>query len=306
MTKIKRRMALVSLLCFAISLMIMPIGAALSDECNSTNMICFSVNEYDLLMQDRENTAKQLLNSGYSSQEIASSRTFLIENALYQRAQLSEAELAQKYGYSQLQIDILKAYDGRDLKDYPQIRLVAANLSGSISSPSHSNQSITAKLVWSWSGVPAFYSYTDVLAVRWQGLNASAQNISLALNTNNGSTASVAYYDIVNQSEMEDYQYLDFRNISPYEHAEVALERMSSSLSGFAKSGVLQVRVDVPSTTSASIAEASFIFVYGMTTNNNSYSIGFPLSFSITFGSNTTQALYKAVTIRPDGTITNY
>lgn len=205
-----------------------------------------------------------------------------------------------------MQIAILKAYDGRDLKDYPQIRAVAATLSGTISSPAHSTQSITAKLSWTWSGAPAFYAYTDVLAVRWQGLNSSAQNISLNLNTTSGSTAYVSYYNVADQSTMESFEYLKFKNTSPYEHTEVTLQRMNGSLTGFAKAGSLQVRVDVPSTATASIAEASFIFAYGMTTNNNSYSIGFPFSFSITFGSNTTNALYKAVTITSDGKITNY
>lgn len=222
-------------------------------------------------------------------------------------ANLSSSVLSNSYGYTSEQIGILKAYDGRDLSDYPAIRAVTSTLTGSIVSPEHSSTSITARLNWYWSTPPAFYSYEDVIGVRWQGINSSAQNISLSLDTSgSNSYAYVTYYSTGDYTTSEYTEYLSFLNTSPYSHTEVAFNRLSSSLLGYAKMGSVRVKVNVPSTTTAAISEASFIFAYGLTSSSNSYSIAFPASFSITFGTTTSQAMYKTVVIAPDGTITNY
>ena len=270
---------------------------------DSSETLYFEVNEYDLLIRECQLTEEQFLKAGYSQDEIEESKTNYFENRLLELASKSSSELTA-LGYTDEQIQIIQAYDGRPLSEYPQIRAATATLSGSISSPSHSTTAISALFTWNWTSPPAFYAYQDVLTARWDGTNESAISLNLSLDTNT-SYATVTYCNTGDNS----FSYTDnlsFINTEPYDHTEVAIERIGRTTTTYAKNGAMRISIKVPSTATATITEAQFIFAYGMATTSKGYSVSFPVSFSISFGAGTTNACYKGVTITNTGKITSF
>lgn len=270
------------------------------------NALYFTVNEYDLLMEERRATEAALREQGVSQTSIDSSRTNAQEAIFFELAALDRGTLLAR-GYTDDQITVLQAYDGRALEDAPELRAAAATLSGKITCPEGSTSALTARLDWYWTTQPALYNYNDVTACSWTGTNPSGQSINLALSTNaSASYAYVSYYSVADNTTLYKHEYLSFVNTSPYSHTETPFSALASSVNYYAKMGAMRVTIMVPETVTASIAEAAFRFVYAATTTATSYSLSFPISLSISVGANTTEVLNKAVRISSDRTITTY
>lgn len=81
----------------------------------------FVKSEYDMYVELQNTPVEALLDSGYSQNTIDEIKNTSIEEALYERAQLTEDEL-RNMGYSPEKIKRLKEYDGSPLSENPQLR----------------------------------------------------------------------------------------------------------------------------------------------------------------------------------------
>lgn len=136
----------------------------------------------------REATSQDLAELNISeetAQEIADTN---IEQAYYDRAQLSEEQLAG-LGYTDEQISILKQYDGSTITANSPILKASASCTGTASKVSTSTSKIAFKYSWSWSSAPV-YMHTDKVAVKWQAYNSN----SSAIDVTNKQSTSVNYY----------------------------------------------------------------------------------------------------------------
>lgn len=265
-----------------------------------------TINEYDVYVEARNATDKELQSRGVSAAHIDLIKSDAIENELLEKAALSADELS-RMGYNNSQIAILKNYTGDSIENAPELRGVFADMTAKVYKVSANTSSLKVRFFWEWSNVPALAGdlIVDLIAIRWQGTNTSGQPINVAFNSNE-SSANINYY-----SRIDRYKYNSPLTVvcdSPYDHAyvNIPVSNGDGDINGmyYAKSGNFYLQVDRTGTNY--IKEAAFIFGYGHTLIAITPTLALPVSFGIGFSGGTQEMVEKAIRMDNNGNITEY
>ncbi|WP_316557333.1 hypothetical protein [Methanimicrococcus hongohii] len=262
----------------------------------------FMTTEYDVVMKMKQTPVSLLEKAGYSAETIDTFTNFSFEEALLERAQLSENELFE-LGYNESQILLLQSYDGGSLEDNSQMNSLFAQVTGNLSGESYSKNRIEANFSWEWSHAPLLNGriITDVVACSFIATND--ENIACAVMVDDAS-CTIEYYR--GDSKIgEDYPSFSSLNGYGIPEAKFPMSKSFGYTTGWAKKGTLTVAVKevVPSDKLYSVY---FAFGYGHTCLTLSPSIRTSGGGGLMFGLGTDDMFFKTISVRHDGTYDIY
>lgn len=252
-------------------------------------------NEYEAYTYYLSLSDSELLNIGFSQDDIDYLRNFDFEEAVRERASLSNDKL-NALGYSSDQISALKST--RDSGIIDSRAFATATIYSSLSSASTSRFKVNFS--WSWSSCPVFIR-EDIIACVWNGTNSSGQPLNVAVDKSSLSH-TVKYYDTYSGKTTSESKSYSIKN----EYSGVSSKfRMGYNYGDgymrWAKSGSGSVTVKG---TGGSIKEVLMKFEYGHTyiTGSPSFSIaGSGSSIGISFNATTKTEDYSTHRYSSDG-----
>ncbi len=156
-------------------------------------MTHLSINEYDFCTDVRKMSfidAAEMY--GISVEEYNVIGT--IETEILELTKQSDADLYAR-GMNDLQISIVREYDGSRLEDNQQLRAVMATLSMTLSKVSCTSSYASVKASWAWSSQPLIMSvdYYETVPCRWKAYNSSGARVAAGYSSS-GSYCYVKYY----------------------------------------------------------------------------------------------------------------
>ncbi|MFA1821800.1 hypothetical protein ACDX78_16735 [Virgibacillus oceani] len=171
---------IVGLLVVLLSLFIFSVSiSAAEKESNNDNDVY--INEYEALKQLSKNSSSQLMNMGYSKDEIKVIQNLEEEyaNHLKSYSKLSDNEL-DNLGYSEGQIDLLRTYKGTEEETIRLAATLNLRLNAHYVTHNSSTNRTNARLgfTWTWSGVPVFKT-TDIIGVSWNDWSVTGSRASV-------------------------------------------------------------------------------------------------------------------------------
>lgn len=128
-------------------------------------------NEGEAYVKMKALTESELMEIGYTAEEVEEIKAFNMEEALLERAALPDDTL-RAYGYTDEQIKILREYDGAPLTLDNPVLLATSDCDGTYDIGNASTSSIGFTYTWSWNIVP-LNKMTDKVVVAWEGVKAS-------------------------------------------------------------------------------------------------------------------------------------
>ena len=163
MRKILKRMLALSLI-LALGLLTIPAQASqVSEEAQlgqaeTVTPVVTEETEYEMHSRLISCSDAELMDAGLTEAEIEELREFSFEEAFLERAQLDRESLAA-LGYTEEQINVLKAYKGEPITDDSPILLASATCSGYFSYVSTGTNSLSFNYHWIWSAPPMAFFY---------------------------------------------------------------------------------------------------------------------------------------------------
>lgn len=260
-----------------------------------------TINEYDVYVQARKLSDKELSSQGMSDTYIDLIKSNAIEDRLLEIASLPANELSEM-GYTSKQITLLKNYNGGPIENTPQLRGTFADMTAKFYKEVASSVTLKIRVYWEWSNAPLLAGdlINDMVAIRWKGTNSAGNSINLAFYSTT-SSASVNYY--IRSGPYQCTKTVPIVCDSPYDHAYAKVP-MSLDGHNYAKSGNFYLQI--MRTGTDYIKEAAFVFGYGHTVVLSSPSISLPPSFGIGFSFGTETMVEKAIRMSNTGIITEY
>ena len=164
-------------------------------------------NEYEIYNYYISLSDEELLEIGYSKDDIEYLRNFDYKEALLERAQMSDEQLSV-LGYSEEEATLVQSYDGSD--DIETYALAKISISSSLSTAS--SQRFKIYFWWSWSSCPVWLG-TDMIAVVWAGTNSSGSPMNVAVSKSQYDTyQNVTYYDTYTKKSITEKKTFSFNN----------------------------------------------------------------------------------------------
>ena len=234
------------------------------------------INEYQSILNQLDSFSKRSTYSLYSDDEIFDYIKLVeLKNTykeyIYSLKELSTEELKSQ-NYTDVQINAIKNYDGSD-----EMTLAAsAYVNVSVATLSHTSTKHGVRFGWSWIGTPLLtgFSSSDGVAVRWDSCNEKAVKIKTILAS--GTNAYVRY-----GSTKKTLSYT-YKATSQSVEAKFVIGGLDGTDLSFASSGVFDVYVELPSSSTGKIAYTGFDFSYAhVTLTVNSVNFSYPLSGGI-------------------------
>lgn len=227
----------------------------LSGDRIATTVAEFS--EYDTITAYRNTQDEQLIAQGFSADEIADIKSNTVEEELLYRKGLSSEILSTHYGYTDEQIALLRAYDGKRVDSAPEMRVLFSSLTVTTSVLIKTNTRCGLLFHWEWDSKPAI-CMTDGVALRWDAtLSDASDNLRIDSKLSN---CLVKYY----YSDTKVFQReIDFDDMEVYQNASVefAMEKYINTYYTWAKSGDLLFYADTVD--DSTISEVAINFAYG-------------------------------------------
>lgn len=118
----------------------------------SEDIVC---NEFEYYLVLKETSTQQLLDEGYTQEDIIELKNFSFEEALLERAQLPVEELFA-LGYSRQEISILKNYRGEPLVATSSVLRATATATGNIRCLNVFGNTYEVEYRWSWDMLALF------------------------------------------------------------------------------------------------------------------------------------------------------
>lgn len=147
-----------------------------------------SSNEFEQIEAIRSKTDQELMDYGLTKKEVNELRNFSYEEAMYERAQMSDEELAG-LGYTPEQIKILHDYNGEKITaDSPVVR-AASTVTGLTAISRSGTTGVSVKYSWTWNAAPT-YCFTDIACVQAKVTTATSIPIGATVSSKYG----YAYY----------------------------------------------------------------------------------------------------------------
>ncbi|MGL6184391.1 MAG: hypothetical protein ACRC1T_03315 [Clostridium chrysemydis] len=146
--------------------------------------------EYEAYQYYISLTDKELIQNGFTSDDISYLRNLDYKAELLKRSKLPKDKL-KSLGYSDSQINKLKSYNGSD--NVQPYLTAQATIYSNIYSASPTQFKVSFR--WDWTSCPVFIR-TDMIAVVWSGTNSSGLPMNVAINKSSSATYhNVTYYD---------------------------------------------------------------------------------------------------------------
>lgn len=259
----KKQYILSFLLLFSISISLtLPVAAT-----GTSDIQVESFNEYDYIETIQDSSAQELEEMGMSVQE-AEATVFAFENALFDRASLSDEEL-QAYGYDSSEIELLHAYaDGQTLSS-AELRSLGSTCTAIITRHSCSTKSAEFSYTFTWDRCPVM-TLSDSAAMKWVVYDASGseigvQQVSRSMtieyhfkgNAASSGNDAFAHYGVGTNQPNLDFNVLNMQ--FPVYQAHSSPNGVISDT--YAKKGTVKVSVKVPTGVNQTIHH---IFVGGL------------------------------------------
>ena len=203
-----------------------------------------SYSEYDVYKKLMSTSDEVLADEGFSPEEIEEIRSFSLESAFLERAQLDENSL-KVLGYTDEQIRILKRYNGEPITDSSEILRAASSCTGELAVYSTSGTAMYYGYKWTWSSLP-LKALGERVALSWRGIDAGGYTINASATSKSGyvnyySTLTGQLYDqptlSVRAADIFDGCYADYEMIRYISNAS------DGTTSVWAKEGILNVRI---------------------------------------------------------------
>ena len=249
-------------------------SAALSTAAFAVEKEGQTYNEYDMIIQAR---AKAQSEAHTASEESGDNGYQNAEQAYLERAALPVQTL-KDMGYTQEQIDILKAYDGGPLEEHPELAAASSALTITSSKLVMSKTRAGAQFKWSWSSFPVYHG-KDAIAVAWIGTSKEGLTLNANLDTSNSITV-VEYYigaaNVVNSTEKPELKTPG--TSKKYFSCDVPLTIGASNGSvAYARSGYVKAYANTVAGTTGEFQEFDFVFEYA----HSSYTLNLDWSFAV-------------------------
>ncbi len=212
--KIGRKVSFLLVIAMLFSSAVSTVRAETVDSADTT----FVINEYDMYLELQECNDEDLVEKGYTEEEIYVIKNELddvIEERLIKRAALSEETLAA-YGYTSAEIAKLKEIDRTKTVNLTEAELrgLAGKCYGKINPISASDSEFRVEYRWNWDPAP-FVCYKDSVAMRWEAIAIDGE----VVDTYAGylTSAFVNYYDSLDGfseiRKLEPINDLDFNTV---------------------------------------------------------------------------------------------
>ncbi len=152
----------------------------------STVKECFETNQYSeydyytLVTELQSHSDQELLDIGYTYDDIEQLRSLSFQTALMERASLDKSVL-KNYGYTENEISILKqiSHGIMPMNDM-SLRAVLAQCTGDFTINSRSSSQWTLVYTWTWDKAPLFLG-NDSVGVSWGAYNSTSSNIDVLM-----------------------------------------------------------------------------------------------------------------------------
>ncbi len=117
-----------------------------------------------------------------------------VEQEILQLSTLNASELRLR-GLTEVQIGILKSYDGSQLEKNYQLRIVLATITVTLTKINSSSTSVKVRANWAWNSMPLIMSTNcfETAAFRWKAYNSTNNQITASYE-GSGSYCKVKYY----------------------------------------------------------------------------------------------------------------
>ena len=206
----------------------------------------YEVSEYDYIVDLQAKSSRELMSLGYSSEDISYIRSFSLETALLERAQLSDTELIGR-GYTAEQIALLRAYKNGASLNSAQLRNALATFSGSLvfnapeeGYPRTTRMSIS--FIWNWSNLP-LYTKDDIVACGFAGVNTS--NMACSMKPVQSSTScTVRYYGFDGQAMYTTYPSVQYPIFNSFVRCSFPMIMHDGISENWAKGGTFKVTIE--------------------------------------------------------------
>lgn len=190
---------------------------------------------------------------------------------LYKQKELSSEEL-QKQNYTETQINAIHSFDGTD-----ELALLAsAYVQISAATRTHTSSLHGVRFSWSWIGTPSLtgVGIVDGVAIRWSGCDKNGNIIKLVKDSK---TSAFVRYGSKKETRTIDY--------APTTNS-VEIRFVMAGLDGekltYADSGVFDIYLTIPSSTTAKIAYSDYNMVYAHPTfTSGGVSFSYPAGLGI-------------------------
>lgn len=246
------------------------------------------VNEYDYIVALQNATQEELDAMGLTRAE-ADEVIADFETALQERASLPE-ETLYGLGYTQNEIDALRAYNARGIMPLETMYAISGTCTGSITASYATAREVTFKYAWAWDHAPII-KLKDSVAMRWLAYDSAGHEIDV---TKSSEKCSISYYwngqaQFTRSGTQEPN--LSFNSINvQFDESEKFQSSTTMTEEAYAGNGYLRVTVKVEPEVTNSISFVKVAALYGHTTigvNGPSISASPTGSISISFSGNT-------------------
>lgn len=255
-------------------------------------------NEYEAYKYYISLSDSELLELGFTSEDIDYLRSFNYKEELIKRSKFSNEQLSS-LGYSDEEIKKIKTYDGSE--DVEPYLFAEATIYSSLSSASSSR--FVVDFSWNWSSCPVFIK-SDIIAVVWNATNSSGGTMNAAINKSSSRTYhNVTYYDTYTGKYSTESKPFSIKN--EYSGASSTFSMGYNYGDGYmrwANKGRGAVTIDA---VAGSIYELLMRFEYGHTyiVGSPSFSIsGSGASIGISFNATTRTEDFSSHRYRSNGT----
>ena len=241
------------------------------------------ISEYEYITSIRAMSEEEIATTNLTDAEVQMIRSDAIEQEILSRKEKPDSELMARYGYTQEEIAILRAYSGENLEDNVELAAITGTLT--ITYPTvltATTSRIGIQVIWVWDHCPVVCSI-DVFAIYWDPtFGSSSGNMRISISD----SSHVVKYNLHNTYFNHDW---DITQVSPNSAAKSVFDMHDVSGEAWAERGTLNLYFDATAG-SAALTEMDFIFAYGHTILSLSPSVSFPASGGISFGWTTDEA----------------
>lgn len=294
--KFRKCVSLILMLSFCFA--IMPVA-----EAYESSKSTFGVSEYDYIQTLAKRSEDDLMESGYTLEDIKKIKSISFEKLIYERAFLSDAEL-NDLGYDAKKIAMFHDIRENGIASINEndVRALAGTCTGDIDFISWSSSEIRLSYEWEWDHCP-FVTYIDIFGVRWAAIGTNGA----VIDTTAGylTSAFVMYY--LNGGGLSTAKRMDFEENMEFNIVSTSFMVYDSILDIWAKEGSLYLQIEKDPSVTAEIAYVKIAGLYG----HSIISIGAPslsvgagdgaISFSFSGGINIDNIAGCKYKFYPDG-----
>lgn len=262
------------------------------------------VDELSFIEKIKSYTADELYDLGCTKEEVSYIMNYDYNQDLVNLSKKDATEL-EKIGYSNKQIEKIKAYDGTtDAIDYAQANSLS-NATLSLSYMPYSSSSTSTFGIWwtyEWSSIPIFQG-TDIVAFNWVASTKSSSVISMSYSSVPTAYTNYCYTDNTYYQTVDLQPTYNIGNL----YVNIPMSKNVGSLQLYARSGGGFISLKTQSG-SSNLYSMQILSAYGHSTITLAPSVSFDtsgVSVGISFAFSMQDLSRSVHTYKYDGTLIN-